>query len=99
LDDWKRNLAREAHPTTDLILIRNQYTCIQKDKPKNNNKIRKHKKQTHLSISPLLFSCPTPFLLVHPDNRQQAHAVSPLPPQQPATEVTAATILHNPMNI
>jgi hypothetical protein len=35
---------------------RNQLTCIEKDKPKNNNKIRQHeKKQTHLSIPSLLF--------------------------------------------
>jgi hypothetical protein len=39
LDNWKRNLAREARPTIDLILIRNQSTFIEKGKPKNNNKI------------------------------------------------------------
>ncbi len=53
LDDWKRNLAREARPTIDLILIRNQSTCIEKGM----------KKQTHHSIPPLFFPCPTPFLL------------------------------------
>ncbi len=63
LDNWKRNLAREAHPTIDLILIRNQSTCIEKGKPKNNNKIRQHEKTTHLSIPSLLFPCPTPFFL------------------------------------
>jgi hypothetical protein len=43
---------------------RTQLTCIEKDKPKNNNKIRQHeKKQTHLSIPSLLFPCPTPILL------------------------------------
>ncbi len=35
LDDWKRNLAREAYPTIDLILIRNHSTCFEKGKPKN----------------------------------------------------------------
>jgi hypothetical protein len=87
MDDWKRNLAREACPTIDLILIRNQSTCIEKGKPKNNNKIRQHEK-TNPS-----FNSPSPFLLsnpmfaqtvaiviviaVHPDDRQQP---SPLPP-------------------
>jgi hypothetical protein len=43
---------------------RNQLTCIEKGKPKNNNKIRQHEKnQTHLSIPPLFFPCPAPFLL------------------------------------
>jgi hypothetical protein len=42
---------------------RNQLTCIEKGKPKNNNEIRQHEKQTHLSIPPVLFSCPTPLLL------------------------------------
>jgi hypothetical protein len=46
LDDWKRNLAREARPTIDLILIRNQLTCIEKGKPKNHNKIKQHEKKT-----------------------------------------------------
>ncbi len=40
---------------------RNQLTCIEKDKPKNNNKIRQHEKKTHLSIPSLLFPCPTPI--------------------------------------
>jgi hypothetical protein len=47
MNDQKRNLAREARPTTDLILIRNQLTYIEKEKSKNNNKIRQHQKQTH----------------------------------------------------
>ncbi len=28
LDDWKRNLARDNHPTIDLNLIQNQLTCL-----------------------------------------------------------------------
>ncbi len=28
LDDWKRNVAREAHPTIDLKLMWNQLTCL-----------------------------------------------------------------------
>jgi hypothetical protein len=35
LDNWKRNLAREAHPTIDLNLIWNQWTCVEKGKSKN----------------------------------------------------------------
>ncbi len=34
LDDWKRNLAREARPTIDLNLIQNQSTCFEKGKTK-----------------------------------------------------------------
>ncbi len=34
LDNWKRNLAREACLTIDLNLIQNQSTCIEKGKPK-----------------------------------------------------------------
>ncbi len=34
LVDWKRNLAREAHPTIDLNLIQNQLTCVEKGKQK-----------------------------------------------------------------
>ncbi len=52
LDDWKRNHAREARPTIDLILIRNQLTCIEKGKPKNNNKIRQHEKTNPSFNSP-----------------------------------------------
>jgi hypothetical protein len=42
---------------------RNQLTCIEKDKPKNNNKIRQHEKKNHLSIPSFLFPYPTPILL------------------------------------
>jgi hypothetical protein len=57
LDDWKRNPSKEANPTIELILIRNQSTCIEEGKPKNNNKIRQHEKTNpsfnSLSPSPL----------------------------------------------
>ncbi len=81
LDDWKRNLAREAHPTIDLILIQNQLTCIEKGKPKNNNKIRQHEKTNPSFNSYSTFPLSNPFfaqtvalaivIAVHPDNRQQ----------------------------
>ncbi len=42
---------------------RNQSTCIEKDKPKNNNKIKQHEKTNPSFNPPLLFPCPAPFLL------------------------------------
>jgi hypothetical protein len=78
LDDWKRNLAREAHPTIDLILIRNQSTCIEKGKPKNNNKIRQDEKTIPSFDSPSPFPLSSPFfaqtvaieivIAIHPDD-------------------------------
>jgi hypothetical protein len=110
LDDWKRNLAREARPTIDLILIRNQLTCIEKGKPKNNNKIRQHEEQTHLSIPPLLFPYPAPFLLKQLPLQLPSPSIlittsdacglpSSLPPQQPAAKAVPAAILHDLANI
>ncbi len=61
LNDWKRNLAREARPTIDLILIRNQLTYIEKEKPKNNNKIRQHEKTNPSLNSPSPFPFSNPF--------------------------------------
>ncbi len=61
LNDWKRNLAREAHPTIDLILIRNWSTYIEKEKPKNNNKIRQHEKTNQSLNSPSPFPLSNPF--------------------------------------
>ncbi len=63
LDDWKRNLGWGTCPTIHLILIRNQHTCIKKDEPKNNNKIRKHKKKMIFQF-PLSFSFVQPLLCV-----------------------------------
>ncbi len=112
-DNWKWNLAREARPNIDLILIRNQLTCIEKGKPKNNYKISQHEK-TNLSFnSPSPSPLSIPFfaqtvavvivIAVHPNNRHQRMqpALSPPPPQQPAAaaEAAAAAILHDPANI
>ncbi len=63
LDDWKRNIAREACPTIDLILIRNQSTCIEKGNPKNNNRIRQHEKTNPSFNSSSPFPLSTPFFL------------------------------------
>jgi hypothetical protein len=91
LDNWKRNLARETHPTIDLILIRNQSTCIEKGKPKNNNKIRQHEKTNSSFNSPSPFPLSNPFfsqtvtieivIAVHPNDRQQRMRPALSPPQ------------------
>ncbi len=60
LNNWKRNLAREARLTIDLILIRNQSTYIEKEKPKNHNKIKQHEKKPSLN-SPSPFPLSNPF--------------------------------------
>jgi hypothetical protein len=73
LDNWKRNLAKEACPTIDLNLIQNQSTCFEKVKQKNNNKIIQHENTNPSSILPLLPPCPTPFSF------KQLHMPSPLP--------------------
>ncbi len=111
LNDWKKNLARKACPTIDLILIRNQSTCIEKGKPINNNKIRQHEKTNPSFNSPSPFPLSNPFfaqtvsiaivIAVHPNDRQwcMRPALSPPPPQQPAEEAAAAAILHDPANI
>jgi hypothetical protein len=109
LDDWKRNLAREARPTNDLILIRNQSTCIEKGKPKNNNKIRQHEKTNPSFNSPSPFPLSNPVfaqtvaieivITIHPDDCQQCMRPALSPPQQPAAEAAAAAILHNLANI
>jgi hypothetical protein len=80
LDKWKRNLAREACPTIDLILIRNPSTCIEKGKPKNNYKIRQHEKTNPSFNSPTPFPLSNPFfaqtvaieivIAVHPNDHQ-----------------------------
>ncbi len=92
LDDWKRNLAKEARPNIDLILIRNQWTCIDKVSQKTITKIRQHEK-TNLSFnSPSPSPLSNPFfaqtvaivivIAVHPYNRHQRMrpALSPPPP-------------------
>ncbi len=61
LNEWKRNLAREAHPTIDLILIKNQSTYIEKEKPKNNDEIRQHEKTNPPLNSPSPFPLSNPF--------------------------------------
>jgi hypothetical protein len=76
---------------------RNQLTCIEKDKPKNNNKIRQHEKKTSFnSLSP--FSLFNPFfaqtitiaivITVHCNDHQQCMqpALSPPLPPSPATK-------------
>jgi hypothetical protein len=91
-----------------LILIRNQSTCIEKGKPKNNNKIRQHEKMNPSFNSPSPFPLSNPFfaqtvaieivIAVHPDNHRNACG-QPSPPQQPAAEAVAAAIIHDPPNI
>jgi hypothetical protein len=70
---------------------RNQSTCIEKGKPKNNNKIRQHEKTNPPFISPSPFSLSYPFfaqtvtivifIAVHCNDCQQhmRPALSPLP--------------------
>ena len=69
------------------------------------------KQQTHLSIPPLLFPCPTPFLLEQlplllsltsiPTTSSNAcsQPSPPPPPQQLAVAAAAAANIHNPANI
>jgi hypothetical protein len=86
---------------------RNQSTCIEKGKPKNNNKIRQHEKNKPIFQFPLFFfSCPTPFLLKQSPLQLSSPSIAmtasnacdqPSPPsQQPAAEAAAATILPIP---
>jgi hypothetical protein len=70
---------------------RNQSTCIEKGKPKNNNKIRQHEKTNQSFHFPCPFSLSNTFfaqtvaiaivIAVHPDNRQRhmRPALSPPP--------------------
>jgi hypothetical protein len=86
----KENIAKEACPTIDLILIRNQSTYIEKEKPKNNNKIRQHEKTNPSLNSPSPFPLSNPFFCAnsphydcHCRPTQQlpvTHAACPLPP-------------------
>jgi hypothetical protein len=110
LDYWKRNLAREARPTIDLILIRNQSTSIEKGKPKNNNIIRQHEKTNPSSNSPSPFSLSSPFfaqavailivIAIHPNNRQWQMRPAFFPPPQPPTAKAAAEVIfHDLVNI
>jgi hypothetical protein len=109
LDDWKRNLAREARPTIDLNLIQNQSTCIEKVSQKNNNKIRQHEKtnQSFNSPSPpplsnpftlkkLQLPLPLPSILTTGGG---ACGQPPLPPQQPAMAAAAIASLEDPVNV
>ncbi len=90
LNNWKRNLAREARPTIDLILIKNQSTYIEKEKTKNNNKIWQHEKTNPSLNSPSPFSMSNPFFCsnschysCHRRPTRQSpvtHAACPLPP-------------------
>jgi hypothetical protein len=77
-----------------LILIRNQLTCIEKGKPKNNNKIRQHQKTNPSFNPPSPFPLSNPFfaqtvaiaivIAVYPNDRQSRMrpALSP-PPNSP----------------
>jgi hypothetical protein len=85
------HFAREARPTIDLILIRNQPLCIEKGKPKSNNKIRQHEKTNPSFNTPSPFPLSNPFfaqtvaieivIAIHPNNRQRCMqpALSPPP--------------------
>jgi hypothetical protein len=73
---------------------RNQLNCIEKDKPKNNNKIRQHEKTnpSFNSFSP--FSLSNPYfaqaitfaivISVHRNDRQQRMQPAPSPPLPPS---------------
>jgi hypothetical protein len=79
---------------------RNQLTCIEKGKPKNNNKIRQHEKTNPSLNSPSPFSLSNPFfaqtvtiaivIAIHHDNRQRRMrpALSPPPSPLPRNEGT-----------
>jgi hypothetical protein len=72
---------------------RNQLTCTEKDKPKNNNKIRQHEKTnpSFTSFSP--FSLSNPYfaqtiniaivIIVHRDDHQQCMQPALSPPPSP----------------
>jgi hypothetical protein len=72
---------------------RNQLTCIEKDKQKNNNKIRQHEKNKPIFQFLLSFFLAQPLFFSnnyhcnchrHPSHRTPAtHAASPLPPPFP----------------
>jgi hypothetical protein len=74
---------------------RNQLTCIEKGKPKNNNKIRQHEKNNSIFQLPLFFFPVQLFFCsnnhhcnchCHPSWQLPAtHAASPLPPPSPLT--------------
>ncbi len=106
LNDWKRNLAREACPTIDLILIRNQLTYIEKEKPKNNNKIRQHEKTNPSLNSPSPFPLSNPFFCSNSCHYNchcrpiwqlpVMHAACPLPaPQTARSKGSGSAILHD----
>jgi hypothetical protein len=88
---------------------RNQLTCIEKGKSKNNDKIRQHEKANLSFNSPCLFSLSNTFIVqtvaiaiviaIHPDNHQQHMRPALSPPQQPAVRAAAMAILHNTTNI
>jgi hypothetical protein len=88
---------------------RNESTCIEKGKPKNNKKIRQHEKTNPSFNSPSPFPLSNPFfaqtdaiaivIAVHPDNCQRCMRPTLSPPQQPAAEAAAVMILHDPVNI
>jgi hypothetical protein len=94
-----------AHSEND----RNQSTCIEKGKPKNNNKIRQHKKTNPSFKSPCPFSLSNTFfaqtvaiaivLAIHPDDRQQHIWPALSAPQKPTAEAAAAVILPDTLNI
>jgi hypothetical protein len=92
-------------------LIRNQLTYIEKEKPKNNNKIRHHEKTNPFLNSPSPFPLSNPFFLLKqlplqlssPSNPAISSDTCGLPslphPTQPAAKAAAAAILHDLANI
>ncbi len=88
---------------------RYQSACIEKGKPKNNNKIRQHKNKKTSFNSPSPFPLSNPFfaqivtiaivIAVYPNDPQQRMQPALSPPQQCAAEVAAAAILHDTANI
>jgi hypothetical protein len=92
-------------------LKRNQSTYIEKEKPKNNNKIRHHEKTNPSLNSPSLFPLSNPFFLLKqsplplslPSNPEISSDACGLPsfphPTQHAAKAVAAAILHDLANI
>jgi hypothetical protein len=92
-------------------MIRNQPTYIEKENPKNNNKIRQHEKTNPSlnSLSPFPLSNPffllkqLPLQLSLPSNPAISSDACSLPslphPTQPTAKAAAAAIIHDLTNI
>jgi hypothetical protein len=91
-EQMKEKFAREACLTIDLILIRNQSTYIETEKPKINNKIIQHEKTNPSLNSPSTFPLSNPFfaqtvaimivITIPPGDLQSDTCGLPSPPPQ-----------------